>query len=297
MPLSMYVCSHSRYAARPARLSQLSLDRSRRRAGRYVGPGGHRIARSIPKAAISRSMRGLNDRNLCPRPTPCDQDFLRRLARDTEPESLEESYSATSSPCTRNSGVRRDRPVHHRRTYLFVPNNPRYKGSQRCSSTAQPSRQQKQEQEMTKASGLAAAGDAATSGAALALRRGWRAIRGGRRDGCCGEGIGSDSLWPLLNAFLDTVGSSVMEGAARRPRLRHGPEIGPLKRDHAHRHVIPIRSDIESARRRSRLDELPRPRRNTSQGIVHRCRIPNPSVDRSHPTPRRRSGNRCGSRR
>ena len=31
-----------------------------------------------------------NDRNLYPRQTPCDQDFLRKLARDTEPESLEE---------------------------------------------------------------------------------------------------------------------------------------------------------------------------------------------------------------
>ena len=31
---------------------------------------------------------GFNDRNLYPRQTPCDQDFLRKLARDTEPEQL-----------------------------------------------------------------------------------------------------------------------------------------------------------------------------------------------------------------
>ena len=36
---------------------------------------------------------GFNDRNLYPRQTPCDQDFLRKLARDTEPGQLEEWYN------------------------------------------------------------------------------------------------------------------------------------------------------------------------------------------------------------
>ena len=32
---------------------------------------------------------GFNDRNLGPRSTPCDQDYLRKLAKDTDPQKLE----------------------------------------------------------------------------------------------------------------------------------------------------------------------------------------------------------------
>ena len=47
---------------------------------------------------------GFNERNLHPRQTPCDQDFLRKLARDTNPEELEDWYNRRVAPSTRNSG-------------------------------------------------------------------------------------------------------------------------------------------------------------------------------------------------
>ena len=112
-----------------------------------------RIARSIPKAAISRSNAGFNDRNLYPRQTPCDQDFLRKLARDTEPESLEEWYNRHVVTVYKELGAfDADGLFIADGTYLFVPDNPRYEGSQRLlfDEHNHPV-SKKQEQEMTKA--------------------------------------------------------------------------------------------------------------------------------------------------
>ena len=36
---------------------------------------------------------GFNERNFGPRVTPCDQDFLRKLAKDTEAQKLEDWYN------------------------------------------------------------------------------------------------------------------------------------------------------------------------------------------------------------
>ena len=51
-------------------------------------------------------------------------------------------------------------------------------------------------------------------------------------------------LWPLLNTFLDTVGSGVMKVLLVDRGFINGPEIGRLKRDHGIDTVIPIRSDM-----------------------------------------------------
>ena len=52
------------------------------------------------------------------------------------------------------------------------------------------------------------------------------------------------ALWPLLNTFLDTVGSGVMKVLLVDRGFINGPEIGRLKRDHGIDTVIPIRSDM-----------------------------------------------------
>ena len=96
---------------------------------------------------------GFNDRNLYPRQTPCDQDFLRKLARDTEPEPLEEWYNRHVVTVYKELGAfDADGLFIADGTYLFVPDNPRYEGSQRLlfDEHNHPV-SKKQEQEMTKA--------------------------------------------------------------------------------------------------------------------------------------------------
>ena len=72
----------------------------------------------------------------------------------------------------------------------------------------------------------------------------------------------------------------------------NGPEIGRLKRDHGIDTVIPIRSDMNLQEDVHGLMKLPTTWRNTSRSIVRRCRIQPERRMASHPTPRRRNGNK-----
>ena len=77
----------------------------------------------------------------------------------------------------------------------------------------------------------------------------------------------------------------------------NGPEIGRLKRDHGIDTVIPIRSDMNLQEDVHGLMKLPTTWEEYEPSIVRRCRIQPERRMASHPTPRRRNGNRCASRR
>ncbi len=79
---------------------------------------------------VSLRCQGFNQKNDYDRQTPCDQDYLRKMARDTQAQRLETWF---------NRDVVGIFKQHHAfdpegiflgdATYLFVPNNPRYEGS------------------------------------------------------------------------------------------------------------------------------------------------------------------------
>jgi hypothetical protein len=79
---------------------------------------------------VSLACEGFNEKNTYDRQTPCDQDYLRKMARRTEPELLETWF---------NRDVVGIFKQHHAfdaegifigdATYLFVPNNPNYENS------------------------------------------------------------------------------------------------------------------------------------------------------------------------
>ncbi len=81
---------------------------------------------------ISLRCEGFNEKNDYDRQTPCDQDYLRKMARDTEASLLETWF---------NQNVVGVFKQHHAldaegiflgdATYLFVPDNPNYEGSSR----------------------------------------------------------------------------------------------------------------------------------------------------------------------
>ena len=60
---------------------------------------------------------GFNNRNHHPRQTPCDQDFLRKLARDTRPDELENWYKHwhwRARPAKKHSPRCENSPKRHR---------------------------------------------------------------------------------------------------------------------------------------------------------------------------------------
>ena len=131
-------------------------------------------------------------------------------------------------------------------TYLFVPDNPRYEGSQRLlfDEHNHPV-SKKQEQEMTKAQRARCRWRRCYKAVLL-----WHCDVTGERFVVVGVRVlrekesEATALWPLLDTFLAAVGSGVMKVLLVDRGFINGPEIGRLKRDHGIDTVIPIRSDM-----------------------------------------------------
>jgi hypothetical protein len=220
------------------------------RAGGLVDALGPDVARREidPQSGdLTLECTGFNERNLYPRQTPCDQDFLRKLARDTAPDQLEEWYNRHVAAMYQELGAfDADGLFIGDGTYLFVPDNPRYEGSQRLlfDEHNHPV-SKKQEQEMTKAQRtrcrwrrcykavLLLHGDAAGERFVVV---GLRVLRADESE--------ATALWPLVDTFLATVGPGVMKVLLLDRGFINGAQIGRLKQEHSIDTVIPIRSDM-----------------------------------------------------
>jgi len=191
---------------------------------------------------------GFNDRAFYPRQTPCDQDYLRKLARDTQPEALEQWYNRHVAALYGELGAYDEEGIFIADgSYLFVPDNENYEGSVRLlfDEHNHPVSKQ-QEQAMTKA-----------QRDRCRWRRCYRAVfllhsdAAGERFVVVGLRVmrGTDSeataLWPLVNQFVETAGQGVIKVLVVDRGFINGPQIGRLKRDYGIDTVIPIRSDMD----------------------------------------------------
>jgi Transposase DDE domain len=220
------------------------------RAGGLVDALGPDVARREidPQTGdLTLECTGFNERNLYARQTPCDQDFLRKLARDTAPDQLEDWYNRYVTAMYQELGAfDADGLFMGDGTYLFVPDNPRYEGSQRLlfDEHNHPV-SKKQEHEMTKA-----------QRARCRWRRCYKAVlllhcdTVGERFVVVGVRVlganesEATALWPLVDTFLATVGPGVMKVLLLDRGFINGVQIGRLKQEHGIDTVIPIRSDM-----------------------------------------------------
>jgi len=261
VPLWMYVCSqlslrlHGQHSFHSYPLII--------RAGGLVDALGPEVARrqvDPDSGNLTLECAGFNDRNLYPRQSPCDQDFIRKLARDTEPEQLQEWYNRHVVAVYKELGAFDGEGLFIADgTYLFVPDNPRYEGSQRLlfDEHNHPV-SKKQEQAMTKA-----------QRARCRWRRCYKAVllvhcdAVGERFVVVGARVlradesEVTALWPLLDTFLAAVGSGVMKVLLVDRGFINGAEIGRLKRDRGIDTVIPIRSDMNLLKDVRGLIKLP----------------------------------------
>lgn len=220
------------------------------RAGGLIDALGPEVARREvdPQSGdVKLECEGFNDRHQHPRKTPCDQDFLRKLARDTKPDELEDWYNRHAAAMFQELGAFDSEGLFIADgTYLFVPDNPRYEGSQRLlfDEHNHPV-SKKQEQEMTKA-----------ERSRCRWRRHYKAVlllhcdAAGERFVVVGVHVlreaesEATALWPLIDTFLATVGPDVMKVLLLDRGFINGPQIGRLKQEHGIDTVIPIRSDM-----------------------------------------------------
>lgn len=75
---------------------------------------------------------GFNQKNAYARPSPCDQDYLRKMARDTDPDRLQAWHNNSVAKYYQSLGAYDPEGIFLADgTYLFVPDNPRYENSAR----------------------------------------------------------------------------------------------------------------------------------------------------------------------
>jgi Transposase DDE domain len=204
--------------------------------------------------------QGFNGRNLFPRETPCDQDYLRKLARDTEADELEDWYNRHVASLYGELKAYDEEGIFiGDGSYLFVPDNEHYEGSVRLlfDEHNHPV-SKKQEGQMTKA-----------QRDRCRWRRCYKAVfllhcdAAGERFVVVGVRVlrGSDSeataLWPLVDNFVATVGRGVMKVLVLDRGFINGPQIGRLKQQYGIDTVIPIRSDMDLVEDVQGLLQLP----------------------------------------
>jgi len=79
---------------------------------------------------ITLSCQGFNDKNDYERQTPCDQDFLRKFSKDTNPQLLESWFNRDAARLFKQHKAFDPEGIFiGDGSYLFVPDNPRYEGS------------------------------------------------------------------------------------------------------------------------------------------------------------------------
>lgn len=267
------------------------------RSGGLVDALGPEVARRQvdPESGnLEIHCEGFNHRNLYPRETPCDQDYLRKLARDTEPEELEAWYNSHVAALYGELGAYDEEGLFIADgSYLFVPDNRHYEGSVRLlfDEHSHPV-SKKQEQEMTKA-----------QRDRCRWRRCYKVVfllhcdAAGERFVVVGTHVlrGNESeataLWPLVDTFVEVAGRGVMKVLLLDRGFTNGPQIGRLKRDYGIDTVIPIRSDMDILEDVRGLTQLPTPWEEYE--ATHRTPLPKMRPPRApHPTAQKREGKR-----
>lgn len=95
-----------------------------------LGPAiGRKAVHPLTKE-VTVSCAGFNEKNMKDRQTPCDQDFLRKFARDTDRELLQKWFNREVPRALRGSRLLDAEGIYiGDGSYVFVPDNEHYEGS------------------------------------------------------------------------------------------------------------------------------------------------------------------------
>lgn len=220
------------------------------RAGGLIDALGPDVARREvdPESGnVTLDCVGFNERNLYPRKTPCDQDYLRKLAKQTAPEQLEDWYNRHVAKLYGELNAYDAEGLFiGDGTYLFVPDNKNYEGSMRLLFDEHNHPVSKdEEQKMTQA-----------QRDHCQWRRCYRAVfllhsdESGERFVVVGVRVlradqsEAPALWGLVDTFVETVGQGVMKTLILDRGFIDGPQIGRVKTEYHIDTVIPIRKNM-----------------------------------------------------
>ncbi len=221
------------------------------RAGGLIDALGPEVAtRKVDPQTGDMSIHcaGFNTRNLHPRTTPCDQDYLRKLAKDTDPKKLEQWYNHHVAQLYGQLNAYDEEGIFiGDGSYLFVPNNKNYEGSKRLLFDEHNHPVSKEEEKkMTPAQRQRCQWHRCYRAVFLLHcdRSGERFVIAGLRVLRADQAEGP-ALWELLDTFVGAVGRGVLKVLLVDRGFIDGPQIGRLKTEYGVDTVIPIRKNMD----------------------------------------------------
>jgi hypothetical protein len=209
------------------------------------GPAmGHKATH--PKTGdISLRCEGFNEKNDYDRQTPCDQDFLRKLARDTDTDLLQTWFNRDVAEIFKQHHAFEEAGIFiGDASYLFVPDNPNYQGSSRLLfdehnhpiEAAQLTEEQQKLYQWRRCYKLVTL--------LHTNREGEFFLYGGLRL-TAGKDHEAPVLYQLVEEFVQFHGRGVMKRLILDRGFLDGDKIGHCKRDLGIDVLIPARRDMD----------------------------------------------------
>jgi len=191
--------------------------------------------------------QGYNAKNSYERTTPCDQDFVRKLARDTDPDRLEHWYGTEVARYYKDQkGYDPEGIFIVDGSYLFVPDNARYENSKLAMFDEHNHPISKEDQAKLPVS----------QQRRCRFRRYYPMVAlshtNRRKDFLLyagakvlpGEGHEVHELVPLVDRFVDAVGPGVMKTLLVDRGFIDGKSIGRIKKEHGVDVVVPLKAKM-----------------------------------------------------
>ena len=223
--------------------------------------GGEQVQiKEDPETRARRfSYAGYNAKNDYERSTPCDQDFVRKMARDTDPERLEYWYGTDVARYFKDQRAYDPEGIFVvDGSYLFLPDNENYENSKVAyfdEHNHPISREE--EQKLTKEQRRRCRFRRYYQMAALSHtnRRKDFLLYSGLKV-LPGEGGEVGELLPLVDRFVDAVGSGVMKVLLIDRGLIDGKSIRRIKREHKVDVVVPLKAKMAITEEAWKLAEV-----------------------------------------
>ena len=225
-----------------------------------LGPKGAQKVTHPDTGDVTIACEGFNQKNHYDRETPCDQDFLRKLAKDTEADALMRWFS------TDVAGVFKSQRAFDKEgifigdaSYLFVPDNPNYEGSVRLlfdendHPVSEEAYKKMTDEQKTRCQwrrcykmvSLLHTNRTMDFFFFLALR----VLPGNAHE--------SPVLYELVRQFVETVGKGVMKRLILDRGFLDGPSISTCKKDYGIDVLIPVRRSMDIYTDAMALFQLP----------------------------------------
>jgi hypothetical protein len=212
-----------------------------------LGPQVGRRAVHPDTQDVTLACPGFNDKNRYDRQTPCDQDFLRKFARATDAERLQQWFNREVPRCLRSLKLFDPEGLFiGDASYLFVPDNEHYEQSvlmlfDEHNHPADPKKvdlrdKHYQWRRCYKLVSLIHVNRALDYFLTVAAR-----VVPGNDHEC-------PILYELVDGFVRAAGRGVMKVLILDRGLLDGPNIGRLKTEHHIDTVIPLRTNMDAYR-------------------------------------------------